>query len=1183
MRWKKMAALVLAALLFVPFVTFAQPGIVSGNVMDSSTGEPLVGANITLEGTSFGTSSGRGGQFRISAVSTGSYNLLVSYLGYLPFSTDVQVTAGETTNLTIELTSQFLEGEEVVFIAAQRSGQARALNQQRTAPNIVNVIASDQIGSFPDPNVAEALQRIPAVAIQRDQGEGRYVTIRGTEPNLNNVTINGERVPSPEGDVRQVAMDVIPSDQLAGIEIHKALTPDMDGDAIGGSINLVTRSALDYDRPFGRFELGGGYNNISSGGIGRGSFTYGRRFGVMENIGVMISGSYNVTQRGSDNNEMEWGEEELQSTGEDAEVLQSLELRDYTVTRTRAALSTSLDYAWNANSRNYLRFIWNSFGDQEYRRRVTFSPGDYVDQNTIEGGEVERDLKDRYEVQRIWSLNAGGDHLLMNGLMEWDYGFGYSYAEEEEPDYYGTNYKLYSDPGVWEEDEHEWTMDTSDPDIPQINLSSSSNSIVNNAGNWLMDEVEYSDNLTTDTELSIQTNLRHHLDLGGNPAWVKAGFKYRSRNKDRENRVVIYSPEDDFALSELVDNFDSEDFLGGDYDTWDTGMSVEPEELEDFVKANPNDFEVEEDPEEDSEDYDATENIVAGYLMGSMNYGNWMFLAGARMEMTDLEYDGYQVILDEDGDYEGTNPVSGTNDYVNVMPMIHVRYALNDRTNFRLAWTNSIARPNFYDIVPYQVVSREDEEIERGNSELDPATAMNIDLMAEHYFTSLGILSGGFFMKNIDNYIYTQYFEQSGGTYDGYEVSSPDNGDAASLYGFEIAWNQQFGFLPNYLSGLGVYTNYTYTTSTIDYILDDGTKRESVIPGQSENMINFALTYEKYGFSGRLSLNYFGELIGSEQGQFGGFIGMIRIGVVFSDPRRFIAAVDIAEGVIDRDGFDLPFTTPEPELPHQLPGYLAVSIIKQPVLPEIPAISGTRFPADNGENLPIHRAFVQRNTHRRVEVELSFALKYRDAAPVYGLYVRQGKDPQPGLVAFGRYGNVYRFSIKHEPVLNVNVVRATQPTDNLVFEDIAFEVVHVQRTIFVFIRADDQAGRGIVGMKPDGRIIGVVKCRLGRHPGHNRLWCLACTAINQDDQQDHCGSQRKNPAHGIRFHRTASLFNGFIRVELNRAGQTRPVPYRFKAIRTRMSVRCDPTRNRTHAESGDRCRPCRPCMVHWSG
>ena len=299
----------LAFLLLYPSSLQAQKnGNISGRVTDVASGEYLPGANVYLEGTTFGAATDRSGLYRISNIPPGNYNLNVSYIGYEKET--VAITIGEegyTLTQDIGIRASNIKLQEV-RIEGLAQGQTKALSLQKTAENIKNVVYEEQMEKFPDINSAEALQRLPGISVQRDQGEGRYVQIRGTPPRMNAMKVNGENIPSPEGGDRTAQMDIIPADQLASIEVIKAITPDMDANAIGGAVNLITKSALDYEKPVFNVTAGGGYADILGKGIYQGSVNYGTRLGEKKDFGIMIGASYLRSDRGSHNNEMEWGE-----------------------------------------------------------------------------------------------------------------------------------------------------------------------------------------------------------------------------------------------------------------------------------------------------------------------------------------------------------------------------------------------------------------------------------------------------------------------------------------------------------------------------------------------------------------------------------------------------------------------------------------------------------------------------------------------------------------------------------------------------------------------------------------------------------------------------------------------------------------------------------------------------------
>ena len=267
----------LALLFIAALCTDAQSrtgGIVTGRVIDGKTGDPLPGANVVIEQTRMGIATGVAGTFRIAGVPAGNHILVFSYLGYRSEHLDITVENGKTSStgaVALEVISVELEP---MIVEGARYGQARALNLQKTANNIKNVVSADQTGRFPDPNVAEAIQRVPGISITRDQGEGRYVLIRGTSPRLTSVTIDGEAIPAPEGEVRYAALDVIPADQVATIDVNKTLTSDMDADGIGGAVNLASKEAVDQTTIL-KATLATGYNRLVTVRTSRGRLPMG--------------------------------------------------------------------------------------------------------------------------------------------------------------------------------------------------------------------------------------------------------------------------------------------------------------------------------------------------------------------------------------------------------------------------------------------------------------------------------------------------------------------------------------------------------------------------------------------------------------------------------------------------------------------------------------------------------------------------------------------------------------------------------------------------------------------------------------------------------------------------------------------------------------------------------------------
>jgi len=418
-------AIIVLSLIIVQLSHFVYAGDIKGTVSDKGSGDFLPGANIFLEGTNFGTSSDRAGNYSINGVPDGDYTLIVTYVGYSDYSNSVSVGPDAVTH-NAQMSVSYI-AMDAVNVSGLAQGQAKALSQQRSANNIKNIVSSDMIERFPDQNVADAIQRLPAVALETDHGEGRYVQIRGAEAQLNTTTLNGIRIPSPEDTERTVSLDVIPSFLLGSIELVKALTPDMDGDAIGGSVNLITKNGFDYDGRTMNLKVAGGQRTMRGKNTTLAAFNYADQ--LMDNkLGLIISTSYENNDMHTDNIEMEWDDkyeyvtEEVDDEEdetyvvaevEDKIILTDLQLRNYSLARERMGITGNLDYKLNENSKLYLRSMWNRYTDWEERDRLRYrfdksvdeeEPGsgyDPADGLAVSLARIERDLKSRTSISYI--------------------------------------------------------------------------------------------------------------------------------------------------------------------------------------------------------------------------------------------------------------------------------------------------------------------------------------------------------------------------------------------------------------------------------------------------------------------------------------------------------------------------------------------------------------------------------------------------------------------------------------------------------------------------------------------------------------------------------------------------------------------------------------------------------------
>ncbi len=849
-------------------IAHAQTGNIQGTISDEN-GIYVPGANVFISSISKGSISDFDGRFTIVNIPEGSYTLEITYLGYAPSSQEVTVTAGQTTAVDLTLSTQNVELEGVEVSAYGLSGQAKALNTQKTNLNITNVVSTDQIGKFPDANIGDAVKRIPGITMQVDQGEARNIIVRGLSPQLNSVTLNGSRIPSAEGDNRNIQMDLIPSDMIQTIEVNKAVTPDMDADALGGSVNLVTRTAPQGFRLSAT--LGSGINFITDRRILNGSFLVGDR---SENgkFGWMVSASINDNDFGSDNVEAEWTDE-FAFTNEDGEeeeldvdpYTNVSEQRTYLVQRIRRSFAANFDYNFNADNTIYLKTMYNWRDDRENRFVLAqeildaedIGPDDFTITNGVPTrfpAEIARETKGgldsdriqnrRLEDQRMQNYTLGGNHLFGSLKMNWM--AAYAKASEERLDERYAQYVA----------EYSVLNDNSDPEFPIMTAENAAD--VDDLGSFEFDEITNETQYTEEEDINFFLNFELPADFFGNgDGIVKFGARGRFKKKFRDNNFFEFDLADQFpTLADVpTKSYTDPDYLAGSQyeagfypdEVWLGGLDLNdnagdsvPDE---FLRDN---FEVEED-------------VWAAYAMTNQKLSDKLsMLVGLRVENTNITATGNDI-LNED---EVVGEITEESSYTNVLPGVHFKYDVSNNTILRLAWTNTLARPNYVDLTPFTDVIEEDEEIFVGNPDLDPATSMNFDLMAEHYFESVGILSGGLFYKSINDFTYVFISETEddsfGADTEGFDLFQPLNGDDASIFGAEIAFQRQLDFLPGFAKNFSIYLNYTYLTSSANGIRnEDGDERTDIdLPNTAPNMFNGSLGYADKKFSARLSANF---------------------------------------------------------------------------------------------------------------------------------------------------------------------------------------------------------------------------------------------------------------------------------------------------------------------------------------
>lgn len=842
-------------------------GIISGKITDSETNFSLPGATIRLEGGNKYTYSNQNGEFEFLNIPEGNYQVEITYIGYEKQTQEVKVEAGKNTNITFALTTTTNELETVVVIGDRLRGQAKALNKQKSNQNITNVISSDQTGRFPDANIGDALKRVQGITMQNDQGEARNIIIRGLAPNLNSVTLNGDRIPSAEGDNRNVQMDLIPADMISTIEVNKTLTSDMDADAIGGSVNLITRATPNGERISAT--LAGGYGPIREKGNYTAGFVYGNRY-LDNKLGVVFSASYFNNVFGSDNVEAVWVKDDFENV-----YIEEYDIRKYDVQRVRNSFAFATDYKFNNNNSIYLNAMYNLRDDRENRYRARYRGIDpiYDANDEIIGfeGDVRRQTKGgidnnknkktRLERQIVQNYSIGGEHLLSSKL-DMDWSINYAQASEDRPN---ERYIEFQNKGL-------------DFDM---NLNNTRFPLITGIGDNLAEDFEFrtlseNKNYTEESELGAKINFRVPFSIIENQKGrIRFGARLRIKDKFRNNNFFEYEPIVDFGnLNTLqTTSYGGENWQAGSQ--YIPGTFVSNSFLGNLDLNNSAIFNKEDIPSEYlGLNYKAKENIYAGYIRFDQDFNDKLsMIAGLRLENTFIDYTANYIEDEEDL----VGEINNTNSYSNVLPSIAFKYNSEKDWVYRAAFTTSIARPNYYALSPFlSVIPDDDSAIDAGNPNLKATYAYNFDLMLEKYYKSVGLLSGGVFYKKLNDFIYTyrdnQYtnakFSQDFPNLvnpipavnpGNWSLTQQRNGENVSVYGFEVAIQRQLDFIPGkFFKGLGIYLNYTFTDSEAKGITNaDGEERKDVtLPGTAPHMFNSSLSWENKKFSARISLNY---------------------------------------------------------------------------------------------------------------------------------------------------------------------------------------------------------------------------------------------------------------------------------------------------------------------------------------
>lgn len=840
----------------------APRGSLAGVVLDDAR-HAIAGAVVYIRTLNLGTVSASDGSFSLRGIPEGTYEVCVNYVGYEQICRNFAIRKDETQHCEFLLHEGMAIGSVVVSGIVE--GQRRALTLQRNNDGVSNIVAADQMSRFADANIGDAMKRIPGINVQYDQGEARFGQVRGTAPDLTSVTLNGNRLPSAEGDSRAAQLDLIPTDMIQTIEVNKVVTADMDGDAIGGSVNLVTKNSP-YRQTLSA-NAGMGYNPISQRVTFNGSVSWGSRF-FKDRLGVMAAVAYHNNPIGSDNIEATWKQDD-----DGKAYVDEFEIRQYYVHRERQSYSLSLDWKFNENHKIELRGMYNRRNDWENRYRLTYKDvtpdGDgtataYLRRQT-KGGSPDNKFA-RLERQQTADIALSGEHNL--GWLGVEWGFDYARATEDRPNerYIG----LESD----EDDPIRFEVDLSDGREPHFTPTDASRMELNTTNFIKLDELTESFSEIEENEYKAHVDLRARLFTGTFAGTLKAGYKYQHKEKSKFITFYDVEPADEESFIAAAmgagNTFDATrgNFYAGDYTV---GDFVSKQYLSRLDFGDASQFDLVRNPMEEAENYEGRETIHAAYLRYDQQLGSRLkLIAGLRLEHTQFDYTGNALHVDADEEHITSTPVSRRSDYDNWLPSVLLKYEPVDNLVLRASFTTTLARPKFRQLVPGDRVNLADEEYTMGNPDLRNTISNNYDLMFEYYFRSIGLVSAGVYYKDISDFIVDAMIEDQtiGGT-EFKELYKAVNAGDATLFGVELAFQRDLGFISPALKNFGIYTNYTYNRSKVTRLTDPIFASRSAdgiqLPGTPEHTVNASLYFENKRLTATLSYNYASSFLDNEE------------------------------------------------------------------------------------------------------------------------------------------------------------------------------------------------------------------------------------------------------------------------------------------------------------------------------
>jgi TonB-dependent receptor len=857
------------------------PGEVAGTIVDAVTREPLIGASIQLRGTAIGSVTNTDGEYVITRLPAGDQVLVVRYLGYVTAEVEVTVVSGQRVTLDISLRPDHVLGEEIV-VYTQALGQANAIRQQLSSNTIVNVVSDARLRELPDANAAESIGRLPGVAVLRDAGEGSRIAIRGMGPRYSSITIDGNRIPGTEGD-RSVNLSMISPEMLAGIEVYKAIRPDMDADAIGGSVNFRMGGAPN-DTRF-RLNFGGGYNNQLSE-VGTYNITASGSSRFLDNrLGVMASLTAENVERSAHILGSTYSIQRDAREGEPHAPIEvtGLNLADMLSIRERLGGGLSLDWRLK-NGRVFFNNSYSRLDREDIRHQRNYN---------LPNSRQEWRPRHTERVTSTLNSTLSGEHKISWLEVEWR--LNRSVTINDVP---YDHHAEFFEPSAFDRAGVDFTAIGPDA-IPALALNRTNLAFLETLINET--SMQEQENLAASLDFKVPVNLGRYLT-----GYVKLGAKHY--NTFRERNTLGYRAYN-WEMDRLFNNPDTP-FPWVINQTGRASMGPfigSPDKVYNIVN---NRFEMAHLPDiqfldmlwdahsqsyrtqarSKLDDYQATERLSAGYIMTELNIGSrLMILPGVRYEYEHSEYTAPKGAfssslqnLTEDALEEVAKDSTSSRNTGMLFPMVQARYRVTNWFDIRVARTVSVSRPSFGDMSPRFFIAYDNGFVRRGNTQIKPMKATNYDLFLTFFHNRLGLFTVGGFYKEVDDLIYTRNANIITPADLGlpantrlFSITEPVNNEfLTTVQGFEVEWQSNLTWLPSPFNGIVVNANMSRFFSETNYhsfefrrtrqgIIGIDTFRVAPMIHQADLIANLSVGYDYRGFSSRVSVQFQGATLRS--------------------------------------------------------------------------------------------------------------------------------------------------------------------------------------------------------------------------------------------------------------------------------------------------------------------------------